>query len=321
MCCISNSKKLLFVEPNQITDDCDGEIVMANRLADRAANHQKWINCQAQRKPVRAYKTCVANLNCSSSILTRLPPQKSYGVAINASRWWLEKVSGRVCLRDKRRGNRVVARWQGKMGLAAGNLVARLVRRLNLRALCGNVTSIRNQLTGLGIDLDYGVVRDLPKICEPSRLISAGIDRFRRTIWLEPDTQNAWLAMQAAAIKAGVQVEIISAFRSQHYQADLVRRKVKRGQAIAEILKVSAAPGFSEHHSGRAIDLAEPGMPALVEAFADSAAFSWLQANAPRFGFIMSFPPENRHGVMYEPWHWCYQPRNTRRSNNIECEV
>ncbi len=294
---------------------------MANKRAGRAAIRQNWVNCDVQRKSIRAHKTCTANLNCNSSILTRLPPQKTCGVSINASRWWLEKMQGRVCLRDKRRGNRVVARWQGKMGLAAENLVAMLAQRLRLRAPRCNATAIKQMLIALDIDLNYGAARDLPIMAEPSLLVSTGIDRFRRTIWLEPDTQSAWRAMQAAAIKAGVQVETISAFRSQHYQADLVRRKLKRGQAITEILKVSAAPGFSEHHSGRAIDLAEPGMPALEEVFADSAAFSWLQANAPRFGFIMSFPPENRHGVMYEPWHWCYQPRNTKRRNNIECEV
>jgi len=233
-------------------------------------------------------------------------------VAINAARWWLEALRGRICLRDKRRGNRVVAHWPVKTGFSGARLIAIHARRLRLRPPCGNLSTIKHQLTALGIDLDYGAARDLPIMPEPRLLVSAGTDRFRRTIWLEPDTRNAWLAMQGAAIKAGVQVEIISAFRSPHYQTDLVRRKLQRGQAIAAILTVSAAPGFSEHHSGRAIDLAQPGMSALVEAFADSEAFSWLQANASRFGFIMSFPPENRHGVMYEPWHWCYQPRNTR---------
>ncbi len=294
---------------------------MASKVTGRAAIRQKRIYCEAQRKPMRTHKISTAALNCNSSILTRLPLGKSDGVSINASRWWLENMQSRICLRDKRRGNRVVARWHGKTGLVAAELIEMLARRLRLRAPRSNVTTIKHQLSALGIDLDYGVVRDLPIMREPSLLVSAGTDRFRRTIWLEPDTRSAWLAMQAAAIKAGVKTEIISAFRSQHYQADLVRRKLKRGQAIVEILTVSAAPGFSEHHSGRAIDLAEPGMPPLVEAFADSAAFSWLKANARRFGFIMSFPPENRHGVMYEPWHWCYQPRNTRRSNNIECEV
>lgn len=249
----------------------------------------------------------------NSHVSPRLPPRKSYGVAINAPRWWLELLHGRICLRDKRRGNRVVARWQGKVGLADAELFAMLVRRLRLRAPQPASTTIMQQLRELDIALDYGKKRELPVVPEPQRLISAGTDRFKRTIWLHPDARTAWLAMQAAALKAGVHFEIVSAFRSQRYQADLLRRKLKRGEQIADILTVSAAPGFSEHHSGYAIDLAEPGTVPLVEAFADSAAFLWLQENARRFGFIMSFPPENRHGVLYEPWHWCYHPRNTRR--------
>ena len=33
-------------------------------------------------------------------------------------------------------------------------------------------------------------------------------------------------------------------------------------------------------------------------------AFKWLAANAPRFGFEMSFPISNRQNVKWEPWHW-----------------
>ena len=251
--------------------------------------------------------------NCSSRNSGRLPPHKSHGVAINALRWWLEAVHGRICLRDKRRSNRVVACWQGKVGPAQADLFATLARCLRLRAPRAADTAVKRQLSALGIAQDYGISRDLPVVPEPQHLLSAGLDRFRRTIWLEQKTRSAWLAMHAAALKAGVQIEIVSAFRSQRYQAELVKRKLKRGEHINEILQVSAAPGFSEHHSGRAIDLAEPGMAPLTEAFAMSAAFLWLQQNAYRFGFIMSFAPENRHGVMFEPWHWCYQPRNTRR--------
>ena len=259
--------------------------------------------------------------NCISRNSTRLPLGNSYGVAINAQRWWLEILQGRICLRDKRRGNRVVACWHRKAGFAQVVLCAKLARRLQLHAPRCSYPAISTQLRALGIALDYGIERDLPITSEPKSLVSVGLDRFRRTIWLQQGAQIAWLNMRAAAINAGVAIEIVSAFRSLRYQAELIRRKLSRGEHITEILKVSAAPGFSEHHSGCAIDLAEPGMPPLTEAFADSAAFSWLQENAHRFGFIMSFPPENRHGVLYEPWHWCYHPRNTRRSNNIESEV
>ena len=69
-------------------------------------------------------------------------------------------------------------------------------------------------------------------------------------------------------------------------------------------MTVSAAPGYSEHHTGRAVDIATPGSRPLTEEFEDSAAFHWLNENAADFGFSMSYPRDNRYGFIYEPWHW-----------------
>lgn len=65
-------------------------------------------------------------------------------------------------------------------------------------------------------------------------------------------------------------------------------------------------PGFSEHHTGYAVDIGDGNAPHthLEETFADTAAYRWLTAYAARFGFELSFPPNNPQGVMYEPWHW-----------------
>jgi len=76
-----------------------------------------------------------------------------------------------------------------------------------------------------------------------------------------------------------------------------------------EILRVSAAPGYSEHHSGRCVDFTAPGFPALEEEFERSAAFRWLQRNAMKYGFNLSYPRRNIHGIAYEPWHWCWHAR------------
>jgi zinc D-Ala-D-Ala carboxypeptidase len=69
-----------------------------------------------------------------------------------------------------------------------------------------------------------------------------------------------------------------------------------------------APPGYSEHATGLGIDFGsrrEEGCN-LRPCFADTAAGRWLAANATRFGFEMSFPPGNRQGVAYEPWHFRY---------------
>ncbi len=226
------------------------------------------------------------------------------GVAINDRRWFLESNAQQTRLRDKRRGNRVVASWYGKF---SAPIVQRLARRFRLHAPSMDAAQVATCISALGIARNYGASRDLAPIAEPATLYSAGLDRYLRTIWLAPPAHAAWQRMHRAARSAGLQLEIVSAFRSQRYQIDLLRRKLKRGDTIENILRVSAAPGYSEHHSGRAIDLAEVGAEAMTEAFGATESFRWLQKNAARFGFYLSFPPDNRHGVMYEPWHWCYQ--------------
>jgi len=72
-------------------------------------------------------------------------------------------------------------------------------------------------------------------------------------------------------------------------------------------LKVNTPPGYSEHHTGRAVDLATPGCPPLTEEFETTAAFAWLVRHAHRFGFTMRYPRGNRFGIAYEPWHWAVQ--------------
>ena len=62
------------------------------------------------------------------------------------------------------------------------------------------------------------------------------------------------------------------------------------------------------HHTGRAVDIATPGVPPLTEAFERSDAFRWLEKNATNHGFSMSYPRGNALGYVYEPWHWCRQP-------------
>ena len=82
---------------------------------------------------------------------------------------------------------------------------------------------------------------------------------------------------------------------------------MQQNQTIEQILKVNAAPGFSEHHSGRAIDIGTPNEPAAEESFESTDAFKWLCQNASMFGFQLSYPRNNPHKINYEPWHWCWQ--------------
>lgn len=123
---------------------------------------------------------------------------------------------------------------------------------------------------------------------------------------MEARAARAWADMQAAAANDSIELQLVSAYRSIDYQAGIIKRKLDAGQSIADILAVSAAPGYSEHHTGRALDLTTPGYEPLEERFEESPAFEWLGKSANSFGFRMSFPRNNPHSLCYEPWHWCW---------------
>jgi len=166
----------------------------------------------------------------------------------------------------------------------------------------------------LGVPRDYARARKLSLVREPAALAFIGIDINDRAQWLAPRAARAFLRMREAATSDRVALDVVSAYRSADYQLGIVRRKRERGIAIDEILRVSAAPGYSEHHSGRAVDLTSPGYAALEEEFEKSPAFGWLARHAKRFGFRLSYPRDNRHGIAYEPWHWCWHAKTRRRA-------
>jgi D-alanyl-D-alanine carboxypeptidase len=168
-------------------------------------------------------------------------------------------------------------------------------------------------LAELGIAADYGVSPHRPAFVEATELTDVERNLVGTMQRLAPETAAAWREMKNAAANAGVRLLMVSGFRSIRHQAELIRRKLAAGQALDAILKVSAAPGFSEHHTGRAIDIATPGTRPLTEEFAGSAAFAWLEDNAGIFGFAMPYGPNNRFGFAYEPWHWSQVAQHGRR--------
>lgn len=156
----------------------------------------------------------------------------------------------------------------------------------------------------LGIPENYGQDGLKPAYDEATSLVEVGPNMVGRMQSLAIATAAAWQEMLQAASADGVTLMLVSGFRSIEYQAGLIQKKLDAGQSLSEILAVNAAPGFSEHHSGRAIDIATPGSRPLTEEFEQSAAFAWLERNAARFGFSMTYPRDNPQGFIYEPWHW-----------------
>lgn len=160
---------------------------------------------------------------------------------------------------------------------------------------------------------DYGLL--MPPQPVARALSMVGQDASGRDLLLAPAAAKAWLKMREAAAADGAHLLLLSAFRSIEHQAAIMQRKLEAGVPLAEILRVSAYPGHSEHHTGRAVDIGADGTRSFTEEFEGTAEFAWLQAHAGRFGFFMTYPRGNPHGIAHEPWHWCWtegQLRGTR---------
>ncbi|MGD9934338.1 MAG: D-alanyl-D-alanine carboxypeptidase family protein [Dehalococcoidia bacterium] len=125
---------------------------------------------------------------------------------------------------------------------------------------------------------------------------------------LNADAASAWESMKADASAEGIDIFIISAYRSYDVQKQLYDQEVA---AFGPDQNTSAKPGHSEHQLGTTIDINE-----LSGSFGDTPAGIWLQQNAPRYGFVMSYPPgrEGQTGYAYEPWHWRYVGPGTASS-------
>jgi D-alanyl-D-alanine carboxypeptidase len=165
----------------------------------------------------------------------------------------------------------------------------------------------------LGIPSNYGRDPRRPKFVEATELTDVEPNVVGIMQRLAPDTATAWRTMKKSAADAGVQLMLVSGFRSIRHQAEIIRRKLAAGQSIEAILAVNAAPGFSEHHTGRAVDIATPGTRPLTQEFDSSTAFVWLEVNASAFGFRMPYGRGNRFGFEYEPWHWSQIEGSGRR--------
>jgi D-alanyl-D-alanine carboxypeptidase len=138
------------------------------------------------------------------------------------------------------------------------------------------------------------------------RLKVVDIDFEGKPFILFSDAAEAWLNMKSGASKEKIHLQPFSGFRSYLHQKRLIENHLKNGRAIESILTHIAIPGFSEHHTGCAIDIHANENPVLEEAFENSEEFYWLDKNASRYGFRLSYPRSNTLGIIYEPWHWYF---------------
>jgi zinc D-Ala-D-Ala carboxypeptidase len=150
----------------------------------------------------------------------------------------------------------------------------------------------------------------LPYAEDPSdRLVSVGsygTGANQRTEALDKDAAATFAQMKTDAASAGVSLVAISGFRSIADQEKLFERQIQRQGSAAAAARLSAPAGYSEHHTGFALDIGDGSRPEtdVKFEFENTKAYQWLQTNGRRYGVELSFPNNNIQGVSFEPWHW-----------------
>lgn len=146
-------------------------------------------------------------------------------------------------------------------------------------------------------------------ICEQApldQLVVVDIHFDGRPFILEKNAGAMWAKMRRSASVSGISLEPYSGFRSYLHQKKLIAKKLADGKPLEVILTETAIPGFSEHHSGRAVDICTADKYQLEEEFEKTTAFEWLTRHANEFKFRLSYPRDNSLGIIYEPWHWYF---------------
>lgn len=123
--------------------------------------------------------------------------------------------------------------------------------------------------------------------------------------------------MIAAAKEDGINLWVLSTYRTQEYQQGLFDTNVKQlknqGMTEEEAVKETAAnvavPGTSEHQTGLAADImCSEWTGGITDDFAETDAYEWLHAHCAEYGFIERYPKGSTEitGIVYEPWHYRY---------------
>ena len=141
---------------------------------------------------------------------------------------------------------------------------------------------------------------NLPSNYNPGGLLNEFTTNFNK---LKEDASNE-----------GINLKIISAFRSYNTQVTLYNNYVKRdGKAAAD--RYSARAGHSEHQTGLAADI-----NSLEQSWKNTKEGKWLNDNCYKYGFIIRYPEgkESITGYMFEPWHIRYVGKDiaTKLYNN-----
>ena len=102
-------------------------------------------------------------------------------------------------------------------------------------------------------------------------------------------------------------VMVVSGFRTEEFQRELYNERVKT-QGVEAAAAYVALPGFSEHHTGLAMDLSVYTSAGEGYYVKEYPLCAWLIDNFEKYGFILRYPESKADitGISYESWHYRY---------------
>ncbi len=146
-------------------------------------------------------------------------------------------------------------------------------------------------------------------------------------LYLQQMAVEPWLNMKSATKKDGIEISLSAAYRSAADQRQIFLSRlgglsltqIASGGAntqINNLLRTTAVPGFSRHHTGYTIDIKCDSQPSVT--FENSVCFRWLStnnyANAKQQGWIPSYPEgAGQQGPDPESWEYVWVGTDTLR--------
>ncbi|WP_158975761.1 M15 family metallopeptidase [Cellulophaga sp. L1A9] len=197
--------------------------------------------------------------------------------------------------------------------------------------------------TGIGIALVPSITLGQSQDVEYSILELMGksdIELYGKGINLRKEAHDAFIEMKRAAYTGGIDLKIVSSYRSFNRQQVIFENKFIKYTdagmdplaAISKIIEYSTIPGTSRHHWGTDIDVIDGyqkvnGDVLVPSKYGEGQPFSdfkkWMDENSEKFGFYLVYTDDKkRRGFKYEPWHFSYAPISipmleTFRSKNL----
>lgn len=141
----------------------------------------------------------------------------------------------------------------------------------------------------------------------PSDLVQPNVS-MNNVQTMRKEAASALEKMFAAAAKDGIQLYLVSGYRSYELQTSLYHTYIQEyGENYAN--HIDSIPGASEHQLGLSADFGSLSRACeLDNCFSAADSYTWLIKHAPEYGYILRYPEgkESVTGIDYEPWAFRY---------------